>query len=730
VKCPEPGCPGEIDDDGYCTVTGMKVGGITAGTSASASAPTGSSPYRSTAGTASARTGITRRRTETSRTTTARRLDELVEIEPVPKRDPLEAILPDDYQLPESKRFCATCDAPVGRSDDGESGRTEGYCRKCGHAFSFTPKLSRGDAVAGQYEVVGRVAHGGLGWIYLARDLKVDQRWVVLKGLLDTTDADALAAAIAERRFLAQVGHEKIVKIYNFTEHKGDGYIVMEYVDGRSLRQTLEDRRAANNDTSDPLPVKDAIKYMLEILPALGYLHSNGLLFCDFKPDNVIRTGASVKLIDLGGVHRIGDEESSIYGTPGYQAPEVSEIGPSVSSDLYTVGRTLAVLCTVFRGFTNEKTYQYSLPPVDDVPLYAQYDSLYRLLERATARDPDDRFQSVDEMTAQLYGVLREIVARETGTTRPAASTLFTGELRGLLDRPDWHRLPTPIVDSEDPAAGALAILSIVTDPVDVLEQLAGIAERTVEVQLREARAAIDAGRFDHAERVLTEVSEANPWEWRASWYRGLGFLAVGEPSAAMEEFRVVYMTLPGELAPKLALAYAAESNERFDVAAQWYDIVSTTDHNFPTAAFGLARCRVATGDRAGAINAYDRVPETSIAYTEAQKAKAHLLLDHDGRGPDVADVIAAGAVVDRLSLGGEGHARLVSEVLGAALDVVQGDGLPDPPPLVLGRPLTEDDVRLGLEETFRTLARLAPTGAERITFVDRANRVRPRTLT
>ena len=71
-----------------------------------------------------------------------------------------------------------------------------------------------------------------------------------------------------------------------------------------------------------------AIAYVLEILPAFGYLHDLGLLYCDFKPDNVIQTGDAVKLIDLGGVRRIDDDESAIYGTVGYQAPEVAAAAP------------------------------------------------------------------------------------------------------------------------------------------------------------------------------------------------------------------------------------------------------------------------------------------------------------------------------------------------------------------------------------------------------------------
>ena len=92
----------------------------------------------------------------------------------------------------------------------------------------------------------------------------------MLKGLINTGDDDAVAAALAERRFLAEVEHPNIVKIHNFVEHDGDGYIVMEYVNGPSLRSVLDDRREKAGDRVDPLPVDLAIAYVLEILPAFG----------------------------------------------------------------------------------------------------------------------------------------------------------------------------------------------------------------------------------------------------------------------------------------------------------------------------------------------------------------------------------------------------------------------------------------------------------------------------
>ena len=361
----------------------------------------------------------------------------------MPPLDPAKAVLADP-NVPENRRFCSNCGAPVGRSRDGRPGRSEGFCPQCRTPFSFTPKLLPGTLVGGQYEVVGAIAHGGLGWIYLARDKNVSDRWVVLKGLLNSGDADAYAAAVAEKGFLAQVEHPLIVEIFNFVLHEGAGYIVMEYVGGTALKDLLKQRTAANGGRYDPFPVDQAIAYVVEILPAFSYLHDMGLLYCDFKPDNIIQVGDAVKLIDLGGVRRIDDLDSPIYGTVGYQAPEVADVGPSVASDIYTLGRTLAVLSMEFRGY--QSTYASSLPPVSETPLFQRYDSFYRLLAKACALDPADRFQTADELRVQLLGVLREIVAtgsQATGNGRVTgrAALRAVRALRGAGRGGRHHRL-------------------------------------------------------------------------------------------------------------------------------------------------------------------------------------------------------------------------------------------------------------------------------------------------
>ncbi|HUO74908.1 MAG TPA: tetratricopeptide repeat protein [Solirubrobacteraceae bacterium] len=729
MNCEQPGCTGKIVD-GYCDVCGLAPTRTTA--LPVAGHPKGVQPPASSmtvaAGASAVQTGTTR-----TRPSRRSRLGAgLVEIPSVPFRDPADAVL-ENPTVPESRRFCAGCDEPVGRSRDGTPGRAAGFCRKCGSSFSFEPKLQRGELVAGQYEVVGCLAHGGMGWVYLAKDRNVSDRWVVLKGLLNAGDSDATAAALAERRFLAEVEHDKIVKIYNFVEHESAGYIVMEYVGGQSLKQILAARRDANAGEPDPLPAAQAIAYMLEILPALEYLHDSGLLFCDFKLDNVIQTQHSLKLIDLGGVYRIAEPSSAVFGTVGYQAPEIAAAGPSVASDLFTVARTLAVLSIDFRGY--QSTYRFTLPPQESVALFMRHDSLYRLLLRGTAPDPDDRFRSADEMADQLYGVLREVVAESEGRPVPGPSHLFTPPLRARVEGPDWRILPRPLVSSDDASAGYLAAIAT-SDPQTMITQLRAAPDRTVEVDLWLTAALIDSDEGDEAQqlldaieakKLLDAIESEHPREWRVSWYRGLAEMARADADRAVPHFTRVYHELPGELAPKLALALACESAGALDDAARWYAVVSRTDSSVTSASFGLARCRLELGDHDGALSAYEQIPDSSSGYLDAQTARIRCLAEQ----PTIDAVIAAGEALQALPIEGEKRDQITAELFEAALGLtLDGQAAGNGGAMLLGRPTSERDLRLGLEHSYRALARRAGTRGERIRLVDQANRARPRTWT
>ncbi len=719
--CRQPGCQGTIMD-GYCDTCGMPPAGpgeqVLSGIT-KASVQLGSTALGSARASSFGTRPHPRRNPASGRMRMGRVGQGLTQVPPAPAVDPSKAVMT-RAEVPEERRFCPHCNTPVGRSHGEGQGRSDGFCPTCRKPYSFSPKLAAGDLVAGQYQVVGPLAHGGMGWLYLARDRNVSDRWVVLKGLLNTGDADALRATISEQQFLAQVEHPLIVEIYNFVTHDNEGYIVMEWVGGRSLKQLLKQRMTANNGVFDPLPVDQALALLIEILPALSYLHDNGLVYCDFKPDNVLQVGDSLKLIDLGGVRRITDDESAIYGTVGFQAPEVATTGASVAADLYTVGRTLMVLCADVPGY--QTTYEFTIPPADELPQFAANDSLYRLLLKCCARDPNDRFNNVEELRGQLLGVLREVVGVASGGTAvtSVASALFEAPTvagQGV----DWRRLPELRADLSDRQHAWLSTIDI-DDPIQRLAALAEAPETTPEVLLARCVAALESANLTLlAENVHTLLAD-DPWEWRAVWMAGLGALQAGDHPNAQSSFNAVYGQLPGELAPKLALAIACEYGEQPDVAESLYRTCAATDANYVTpAAFGIARVRAGRGDLPGSLAALELVPQTSRGYQDSQRLRIEQLI---GLGNDPLHLAEALRVL--------GHARLDEKTTMTFQAAIYERALAaaGKAPVRLGQaPLTVSMLRDTLEDTYRRLARLTADPAGRAELVDKANAIRPWSL-
>ena len=668
----------------------------------------------------------------------------MVQVPPVPYRDPAEAVMTDPV-VSEKSRFCGNCGEKVGRSREGRTGRTEGFCRRCGTQFSFSPKLAKGDLVGGQYEVLGCLAHGGLGWIYLARDRNVNDRWVVLKGLLNAGDAEAHKAAAAERAFLSEVEHPNIVKIINFSQHPDPrtgipgGLIVMEYVGGKSLRELLVERREDTAD--DVLPLEQVIAYGLECLRALGYLHSKGMLYCDFKPENVIQSEEQIKLIDLGGVRRMDDMVSSVYTTPGYRVPEdeLRGPGPSISTDLYSVGRALAVLSFEF-DFLRE--HPYSLPPRTSVPLLRDHESFDRLLRRATHIEPERRFHDAGEMADQLTGVLREVLSEQKEVAHPDASTLFDGEnfsgadvgpqdADELLTVPSpimaARTLPAPLIDLTDPAAQLLRGFAALP-PRELVTTLRSARTPTPETWLMLTRVLITEGHRHEAMDALQQFGRAAPGDWRTMWYLAVAELSTGRFEEARHHFDELYDHLPGEAAPKLGLAIACEHIGELETAARQYRTIWNTDHSFVSAAFGLARVRIAQGLWTEAIAVLDTVPELSSLHVHAQAAMVAVLADRH-RAIDTDDFVWAGHRLERIGLGSEAIDRLAVRVLEAALLWLEAGGRAPDGQDLLGGAFTEEAVRSNLEERCRALANRAAVATDRYELIDKANSLRPVTL-
>lgn len=718
----------------------------------------------------------------------------LVEVQRIEVGNPLDAVMADP-RVPDRKRNCLTCGKPVGR---GAHGADRGCCQNCGTAYDFT-SLDKGTLVAGQYEVQGCLAHGGLGWIYLAIDKNVNDRWVVLKGLLHPENREAHEVALAERQFLAEVSHPGIVKIYNFVEHprwdgKLSGYIVMEYVGGRSLRQvkvSLAKRQSAaatsgsistattvatttsapsgttKRRASSAMPVEQAIAYVLEIMPALSYLHSVGLVYNDLKPENIMVNDVQLKLIDLGAVSAI-DDYGYLYGTPGFQAPEIIETGPSVASDLYSVGRTLAVLTLDMP--TTAGRYVDGLPA--DAPILTEYGDYRRLLERATDPDPTCRFASADEMASQMSGVLRQILARKSSIDLPWTSIMFgpqpmTFGTEQLVKSTDFYvdglehpvglrsdevaaALPLPTSDANDPQSALVTTLAVIPEPARILEHLRRASERdgvvpTVEMILLEARTHLDLGDGASARRALDKLHPGTPGagapekNWRVAWYRGVSLLLLDELIDAHRSFREVLAAMPGETAPKIAVAAVSElileqhdTDDAWDWAARaeaMYASVWRTDRTAISAAFGLARMLWVRDEQLAAIDALDAVPPSSRHFAMAQMSSILTLVSGPVEAIDEAAIEEAGRRVEALPHQEPRAPQLRVVVLGKALEWLATGKTPDRVPFLLGAPFTDKGLRSELENTLRRLARTVPRRSQRYALVDLANTIRPRSL-
>jgi serine/threonine-protein kinase PknG len=729
--CAQPGCNGVIED-GYCNVCGM----------AAAPAATATAPTSTTANTGSARTGTGSARTgsgktpmtrsaRSSRSTRSTRSGSTrsgrtgsralggrpLARPPLPPLDPLAALVPG--VVPERKRFCSGCDAPLKRD--------AGFCPKCGQEYSFIPTLNPGDVVADKYEIKGTLAFGGLGWIYLALDT-VLTRWVTLKGLLNSKDPRMLEVAVAEREYLAAVKHPNIVGIYDFITHQEQGFIVMEYVNGKTL-MTLRKERGG------PLPVAEAISYIAEILPAFQYLDEMGLVYCDFKPENVMVEEETVKLIDLGAVRRADDTGGDVYGSKGYTAPEASD-SPTALSDLYTVARALAVMVA---SFDFQGKYEHAIPPPEEVPLFAEHEQLHRFLVKATRPKPEDRFQSAAEMAEQLVGVLRSVVG-ESADLGPAESSIFAPDSDRSSDPaagPKSDGVPKLRVDPGDAAANVIMAAGAVPDPERrwlMFKRASKQHPDSLELKLRMIDELVTLGRFQEAEDLMAEVQAASPNDWRLAWYRGRALLMQGKTQETLAAFEALVNDFPGELAPQHALGIAYEQSGELERAIRYYDAVSRADSNFTSAAFRLARCLEKKGDRTGAVAAYRRVPSTSSRFGHAQMAIAKLLVT-PARGmpfPPLDDLVVASTAMESLDGmmdGIEVHLLKADLYTSAAMCVAGTAGLPQDTK-ILGVELNERGLRMAAEEAFRVSARQAKTDEQRWELVDRANQVRPMTWT
>ena len=347
----------------------------------------------------------------------------------------------------------------------------------------------------GQYQISGELGRGGMGVVYRARDTRLD-RDVAIKSLPTALAADPerLARSQREAKILASLNHPNIGGIYGLEETDTGRYLILEYVEGRTLSDRLSD---------GPIPVAEALAIAVQVADALAAAHEKGIIHRDLKPGNVMVTaGGRVKVLDFGLAHTAGDARSgdalasdpdtptasielaspatrigAVMGTPGYMSPEQARGEPvDTSSDVFSFGCLLYEMLTGGQPFTGETVAEaigatiHTAPALDAIPDAAPA-AVRELLERCLAKDRSQRYASGAELHAALQGLAQW--AREEAIPTLAG---LCEQIGGILEesRESWTAFELareidkcapgdPIVESLRPAFSSP--ISIVSDP-------------------------------------------------------------------------------------------------------------------------------------------------------------------------------------------------------------------------------------------------------------------------
>lgn len=289
----------------------------------------------------------------------------------------------------------------------------------------------------GKYHLVARLGGGGMGTVFKAHQPRLE-RYVAIKVLHThlAQDVEFVSRFEREAAAIARLSHPNIVKIYDFDAEDGQYYMVMEYLQGPTLKAELSNRQ----QNHQPLNFVEAVQIILPLLKAVGYAHANGVVHRDIKPSNVILTSeGQIVLTDFGLAYIVGGlqltDTGSTSGTPEYMSPEQAKgQRGDERSDLYSLGVMLYEMATGRLPFQGETRFATVLKHIQEEPqppsqLNAELPSaLEGVILTALQKDAAERFQTAEEM----YTALEQALGSSYRAAEPLAVTAPLAEMDAI----------------------------------------------------------------------------------------------------------------------------------------------------------------------------------------------------------------------------------------------------------------------------------------------------------
>lgn len=312
-----------------------------------------------------------------------------------------------------------------------------------------------GNILSGRYDIIEKIGTGGMASVYKAKDTLLN-RYVAIKVLRDALEGEKniVANFIKEAQSSASLVHNNIVSVFDVGEDDGVNYMVMELVDGRTLKEYIKEKGS--------LPWQEACDYCIQIGQGLMEAHAKHIIHRDIKPQNIIMTkGKTLKVTDFGIARALTSDTTTVGGTAlgsvHYISPEQARGGfTDVRSDIYSLGIVLYEMLTGKVPFDGENAVSVALMHLEKDPVNVKCvnmdipQDLAYVTMKAIAKEQANRYQSVSEMLEDLHAVLagEPLASKESGVTEDTDNIVYDED--DYCDDDDYDDYEDDFIDEDE----------------------------------------------------------------------------------------------------------------------------------------------------------------------------------------------------------------------------------------------------------------------------------------